>query len=55
MADEKLDSLPVGVDTIVGADPSCLLQLGSRAAARGLPVKTRHIAEILADALEAPG
>jgi L-lactate dehydrogenase complex protein LldE len=54
MADEKLDSLPAGVDTIVGADPSCLLQLGSRAAARGLGVKTRHIAEVLADTLEAP-
>jgi L-lactate dehydrogenase complex protein LldE len=52
MADEKLDSLPAGVDTIVGADPSCLLQLGSRAAARGLDVKTRHIAEVLADDLE---
>ena len=53
MADQKLDSLPAGVDTIVGADPSCLLQLGSRAAARGLAVRTRHIAEVLADALEA--
>jgi len=52
MADQKLDSLPAGVDTIVGADPSCLLQLGRRAAARGLDVKTRHIAEVLADALE---
>jgi L-lactate dehydrogenase complex protein LldE len=54
MADQKLDSLPAGVDTIVGADPSCLLQLGSRAAARGLVVRTRHIAEVLADGLEVP-
>ncbi len=53
MADQKLDSLPDGVDTIVGADPTCLLQLGCRAEARGMAVTTRHIAEVLADALEA--
>ena len=53
MADERLDSLPEGVTEIVGADASCLLQLRTRAQARRLPVRTRHIAEVLADALPA--
>lgn len=53
MADEKLDSLPEGVTEIVGADASCLLQLRTRAQARGLPVTTRHLAEVLDDALAA--
>jgi L-lactate dehydrogenase complex protein LldE len=47
MADEKLDALPDGVTEIVGADASCLLQLRTRAEQRGLPVRTRHIAEVL--------
>ena len=47
MADEKLDTLPEGVRTIVGADASCLLQLRSRAEARGLPVRTEHVAQVL--------
>ena len=47
MADEKLDTLPEGVATIVGADASCLLQLRSRAEARGLPVRTEHVAQVL--------
>jgi L-lactate dehydrogenase complex protein LldE len=51
MADDKLDSLPAGVIEIVGTDASCLLQLRSRARHRGLPVVTRHVAEVLADAL----
>ena len=54
MADQKLDTLPAGVDTIVGADPSCLMQLRGRAEARGLAVKTRHIAELLAEGLARP-
>lgn len=54
MADEKLDSLPAGVTEIVGADASCLLQLRTRAEARGLAVTTRHLAQVLADALADP-
>lgn len=50
MADEKLDTLPDGVTEIVGADASCLLQLRTRAEQRGLPVTTRHLAEVLDDA-----
>lgn len=47
MADEKLDTLPEGVQLIVGADTSCLLHLRSRAEARGLDVRTAHIAQVL--------
>ena len=47
MADEKLDLLPEGVSTIVGADVSCLLQLRTRAQARRLDVRTEHVAQVL--------
>jgi L-lactate dehydrogenase complex protein LldE len=47
MADEKLDTLPEGVTTIVGADASCLMQLRTRARSRGLPVRTEHVAQVL--------
>jgi len=52
MADEKLDTLPEGVRTIVGADASCLLQLRARAEARRLDVRTEHVAQVLERALE---
>ncbi|MGH9246974.1 MAG: (Fe-S)-binding protein [Acidimicrobiales bacterium] len=55
MADEKLASLESGVDTVVGADASCLLHLRSRAEHEGQRLRTRHIAEVLADALGAGG
>lgn len=51
MADEKLDTLPEGTAVVVGADASCLLHLRTRAEHRGLPVTTRHVAELLADRL----
>jgi L-lactate dehydrogenase complex protein LldE len=51
MADDKLDSLPGGVIEVVGTDASCLLQLRTRARHRGLPVVTRHVAQVLRDAL----
>jgi len=51
MADDKLDALPAGVTRIVGSDASCLLQLRTRAQARGLEVTTAHVAEVLADAM----
>ncbi len=56
MADEKLRSLP-GPDgtptTIVSTDASCLVHLAARAEATGTPVRVRHVAEVLADALPA--
>ena len=48
MADEKLGSIPDGVDTIVGCDASCLMHLQSRIDHRGLPLRTVHLAELLA-------
>jgi L-lactate dehydrogenase complex protein LldE len=55
MADEKLDVLPEGTEVIVGADASCLMQLRTRAGARGLAVRTEHIAQVLERALPADG
>jgi L-lactate dehydrogenase complex protein LldE len=51
MADEKLDTLPAGVVEVIGADASCLLQIRTRAQHRGLPVTTRHVAQVLRDAI----
>lgn len=50
MADEKLASLPDGVD-VVGGDASCLAQLRTRSEAAGAPIRTRHLAQLLDDAL----
>ncbi len=49
MADEKLASLDA--DVLVGCDASCLAQLRSRSEAVGTPVRTRHLAQLLDDAL----
>ena len=50
MADQKLASLPRGA-VVVGADSSCLLHLRTRSESEGKPIRTRHVAELLADAL----
>lgn len=56
MADDKLESLAgSGADTLAGADTSCLLHLRSRAEHEGRPVPTRHIAEVVADAIVGDG
>ena len=52
IADDKLGSLPEGTASIVGADTSCLLHLQGRAEQRGNPVRTVHVAEMLARALD---
>jgi L-lactate dehydrogenase complex protein LldE len=51
MADDKLSAIPAGVDTIVGADSSCLVHLRGRAERQGVPVRTAHLAEVLAEGL----
>ncbi len=49
MADDKIaDVQKTGVEVIVSADLGCLLHLEGRIARRGLPLRTLHIAEILA-------
>ena len=52
MSDVKLDNAAsTGAHYVVSADPGCLLQLQTRADAMGRPVQTRHIAEVVRDAL----
>jgi len=49
MADDKIaDAQNTGADVIASADLGCLLHLEGRIARRGLPIRTTHIAEILA-------
>jgi L-lactate dehydrogenase complex protein LldE len=49
MADDKItDAQNTGADIIASADLGCLLHLEGRIARRGLPIRTMHIAEILA-------
>ncbi|MGH3326721.1 MAG: (Fe-S)-binding protein, partial [Streptomycetales bacterium] len=52
MADRKLaDARGTGAHYLVSADPGCLMHLSARARAAGLPVRPRHLAEVLRDAL----
>ena len=54
MADDKLASLSSAdppPELVVGADGSCLLHLRARAEHEGRPIVTRHIAQLIADAL----
>ena len=52
MADEKLaDLVATQPDVLVGCDTSCLAQLRTRSEAVGLPVRTRHLAQLLDESL----
>jgi len=56
MADEKLDSVAEsGATVLCGSDGSCLLHLASRAARTGRPIRTVHLARLLAEALATDG
>jgi L-lactate dehydrogenase complex protein LldE len=47
--DQKVDAIErAGVDVVVSADASCLLQIGGRLSRRGSTVRAMHIAEVLA-------
>ncbi len=49
MLDRKLDAvLSCGADAVVSGDVSCLLQIEGRLARRGAPLRTLHLAEVLA-------
>jgi L-lactate dehydrogenase complex protein LldE len=55
MADHKLASLASSrpsPEVLVGSDGSCLMHLRSRARHQGRTLEVRHIAEVLAEALE---
>jgi L-lactate dehydrogenase complex protein LldE len=52
MADTKLgQARATGAELLVSADPGCLTHLRTRAEAAGRPVVTRHVAEVVRDAL----
>lgn len=52
MADVKLDNAASArAQYVVSADPGCLMQLQTRADAEGRPIRTRHIAEVVRDAI----
>jgi L-lactate dehydrogenase complex protein LldE len=49
MARTKIDSiLRTGADTVVSVDSSCLMQIQGALSRTGLPVRTMHLAEVLA-------
>jgi L-lactate dehydrogenase complex protein LldE len=49
MARTKIDSIVrTGVSTVVSVDSSCLMQLQGALSRAGLPVRTMHLAEVLA-------
>jgi L-lactate dehydrogenase complex protein LldE len=49
MVNEKVDHIVrSGADTVVGCDTGCLLNIAGAISRRALPIKTMHIAEILA-------
>jgi L-lactate dehydrogenase complex protein LldE len=52
MADDKLASVAAsGVETVVSADPGCIMQIEGRAGRTGAPVSVVHLATVLAEAL----
>lgn len=52
MADSKIEDVEgAGVDLLVSADPGCLLQLEGRMSRTGSPVRVRHLASVLREAL----
>lgn len=55
LADQKLaDARATGAHYLVSADPGCLLHLAARARSAGLPARTRHVVEVIRDAMDVP-
>ncbi|MEE4279895.1 MAG: (Fe-S)-binding protein [Halieaceae bacterium] len=55
MSDDKLAAAQrSGADTLLGGDLGCLLSLAGRARRRDLPLRFRHVAEVLAEDMDAP-
>ena len=49
IVDRKVDAIEeAGVDAVVSADASCLMQIGGRLSRRGSRVRAMHLAEVLA-------
>ena len=52
MADSKADdAAAAGIDVLASADPGCLMQLGGRLSRQGSPIRTVHVATLLAEAI----
>jgi L-lactate dehydrogenase complex protein LldE len=52
MADDKLATAQAaGAQTVVSADPGCIMHIEGRASRTGAPVRVVHLASVLADAL----
>ena len=53
MADQKINNaLATGAEYIISTDQSCLMQLDGYIKGKGLPLKTMHIADVLASGWE---
>lgn len=49
MARTKIDAITrLGVKTVISLDPSCLMQIQGALSRAGLPIRTLHLAEVLA-------
>ena len=55
MVDAKVDDvIATGADTLLAGDLGCLMNIAGRIQRRGLDIKVRHAAEVLADMSDAP-
>ena len=55
MVDTKVnDVVATGADTLLAGDLGCLMNIAGRIQRRGLNIKVRHTAEVLADMTDAP-
>lgn len=55
MVDAKIDDIvATGADTVLAGDLGCLMNIAGRLQRRGIPVKARHAAEVLAGMTAAP-
>lgn len=55
MVDTKIDDvIATGADTLLAGDLGCLMNIAGRIQRRGLDIKVRHAAEVLADMSDAP-
>jgi L-lactate dehydrogenase complex protein LldE len=53
MADQKVtNALATGAEYIISTDMSCLMQIDGFIKAKSLPLKTMHIADVLANGWE---
>ena len=54
VADKVADIAATGADTLLAGDMGCLLNMAGKLARRGLAVRVRHVAEVLAGMTDAP-